>query len=152
MRVRITVPAAAGVLLALYTITAPAAFAQDPVALYSAAAKQCLEDYEDTVRVYECDGTAEQLWTMDQGKDDIGDVTSLRNGLSGRCLEVYDGQVRTYDCDGTLEQRWDILPGASTGTATLHNARTKTCLSTYQGAPVTVEDCDFLEEQQWTWD
>jgi glucose/arabinose dehydrogenase/PKD repeat protein len=99
------------------------------------------------VRVWTCNGTAAQRWTLP------GDGTV--RGL-GKCLDVrYSGTtngtpVQLWDCNGTGAQRWE--PGAD---GSLRNPQAGRCLDipdsdATDGHQLQIYDCNGTAAQRWT--
>lgn len=153
MRFRIAVPAAVA-LLAIFLASAPAALAEESEVkwIQNLATQQCLEEFNDDVRLYGCDGTAEQLWIIVQHAGDGDEVVSLQNLASGACLEAYRGEVHAYYCDGTIEQRWEPMAQDNTDVyPLLRNLSTNSCLD--RNNSVMVDDCQHGNpDQKWYWE
>jgi hypothetical protein len=93
------------------------------------------------VRLWDCDGSASEQWTL-------GADGTIR--VQGQCLRPGSGLVRLDDCDGSLAEQWRIGSAQA-----LVNVGSTVCLgdpqsSTARGTPQRTAACDGSVAQRWT--
>jgi hypothetical protein len=100
----------------------------------------CLASSDDRARLWNCDGTSSQAWTL------AADGT-LR--LGGQCLQPGTGLARLRDCDGSAAQQWRVGPAGL-----LVNPAAAACLGdpesgANEGTPQRTAPCDESDPQRW---
>jgi hypothetical protein len=101
----------------------------------------CLGSSDDRARLWNCDGTSSQGWTL---------ATDGTLRLGGQCLQPGAGLARLRDCDGSAAQQWRVGPAGS-----LVDPAALACLGdpeagANKGTPERTAPCDQSDAQRWT--
>src|SRR6185437_8761689 len=64
----------------------------------------CLASGDDRARLWSCDGTSSQAWTL---------ATDGTLRLGAQCLQPGTGLARLRNCDGSAAQQWRVGPAGS---------------------------------------
>ena len=100
----------------------------------------------DNVRVYECNGGDGQNWTYNSDSQEIV-------GTAGRCLDAQgSGNIQVYGCNGGDNQKWIY-----NAQGTIEIVSNGQCLDVNaadlgNGSNVTLQGCDSIHTDQWTWE
>lgn len=129
----------------------------DPEILSAVGPNRCLDvaggrpDIGTDVRIWDCNGSAAQRWTLTV----TGEVRSAV--APNRCLDVAGGRpelgtnVRIWDCNGSNAQRWTYSENREFISAVAADR----CLDVAGGRPdigtdVRLWECNGSNAQQWT--
>jgi hypothetical protein len=94
---------------------------------------------EDRIRLWDCDGSAGEAWTLAAD----GTIRAL-----GQCLRSGAGLVHLDDCDGSLAEQWRI--GSAQSLVNLGSGCLGDPLSgTARGTPQRTATCDGSDAQRW---
>jgi hypothetical protein len=101
----------------------------------------CLASSDDRARLWSCDGTSSQTWTL---------ATDGTLRLGAQCLQPGTGLARLRNCDGSAAQQWRVGPAGS-----LVDPAAVACLGdpesgANKGTPQRTAPCDQSDAQRWT--
>ncbi|WP_052591713.1 RICIN domain-containing protein [Luteipulveratus mongoliensis] len=101
--------AAAAPILAVPAMHASAAQGDPTNTFRNLASGRCLDDSNEGLRMFSCNGGDFQKWEVHKWNDD---TRELRNKATGRCLDHSEAYgLRTYPCNKSKWQSWYVIHG-----------------------------------------